>query len=177
MRATGIVRRIDSLGRVVVPKEIRSILRIREGDPLEIYTEHEGEIILKKYSPISEIGEFAKQYAESLGNHSRHSIIITDRDRVIAVSGLEKEMVGRELSKEFENILENRILVREDTKKIKITKDGEISRAKVIQPILCLGDVIGAVILFGSDDFSSITEEDVRLVKIAADFLGKQMEV
>ena len=87
MKATGIVRRIDDLGRVVVPKEIRRTLRIREGDPLEIFTDREGEIILKKYSPIGEIGAFAKQYAESLAQTSGHMVCIADRDQFIAAAG------------------------------------------------------------------------------------------
>ena len=87
MKATGIVRRIDELGRVVVPKEIRRTLRIREGDPLEIFTDREGEIILKKYSPIGELGMFAQQYAETLAQTSGHTVCITDRDQVIAVAG------------------------------------------------------------------------------------------
>ena len=80
MKATGIVRRIDDLGRVVVPKEIRRTLRIREGDPLEIFTDREGEIILKKYSPIGELSLFAKQYAESLAQTTGHIVCIADRD-------------------------------------------------------------------------------------------------
>ena len=97
MRATGIVRRIDDLGRVVVPKEIRRILRIREGDPLEIYTDKEGEIILKKYSPIEELGHFAKEYAEAITSTSGYKAIIADRDQIIAVSGgIKKENIGRQ---------------------------------------------------------------------------------
>ena len=88
MKATGIVRRIDDLGRVVVPKEIRRTLRIREGDPLEIFTDREGEIILKKYSPIGELGQFAGQYAESLAKTSGCLACVTDRDHVIAAAGL-----------------------------------------------------------------------------------------
>ena len=87
MKATGIVRRIDDLGRIVIPKEIRRTLRIRESDPLEIFTDREGEIILKKYSPIGEMSTFAKQYAESLAQVSGHTALITDRDQFIAVSG------------------------------------------------------------------------------------------
>ena len=84
MKATGIVRRIDDLGRVVVPKEIRRTLRIREGDPLEIFTDREGEIILKKYSPIGELSAFAKQYAESLSQVLECLVGICDMDQVVA---------------------------------------------------------------------------------------------
>lgn len=87
MKATGIVRRIDDLGRVVIPKEIRRTMRIREGEPLEIYVDREGEVILKKYSPINELGEFAKEYADSLHEALGHVVCIADRDEIIAVSG------------------------------------------------------------------------------------------
>ena len=87
MKATGIVRRIDDLGRVVVPKEIRRTLRIREGDPLEIFTDREGEIILKKYSPLGELSVFAKQYAESLAQTTGHMVCVTDRDTIVATAG------------------------------------------------------------------------------------------
>ena len=91
MKATGIVRRIDDLGRVVIPKEIRRTLRIREGDPLEIFTDREGEIILKKYSPIGELGTFAKEYADSLGQVAGVMVCICDRDAVIAAAGGAKQ--------------------------------------------------------------------------------------
>ena len=93
MKATGIVRRIDDLGRVVIPKEIRRTLRIREGDPLEIFVDREGEVILKKYSPIGELGDFAKEYADSLNEAIGHIALISDRDNIIAVSGTEKRIL------------------------------------------------------------------------------------
>ena len=109
MRATGIVRRIDDLGRVVVPKEIRRTLRIREGDPLEIFTDREGEIILKKYSPIGELGQFAGEYAESLSQATGHLVCITDRDHVIAASGQGKrEFENKPISKQLEMMIEDR---------------------------------------------------------------------
>ena len=102
MKATGIVRRIDDLGRIVIPKEIRRTLRIREADPLEIFTDREGEIILKKYSPIGEMGTFAKQYAESMAQVSGHVAMISDRDQFIAVAGGMKNMLGKSISRELE---------------------------------------------------------------------------
>ena len=98
MKATGIVRRIDDLGRVVVPKEIRRTLRIREGDPLEIFTDREGEIILKKYSPIGELSQFAKEYADALGQVTGHIVAITDKDQFIAVAGGAKKNFWRNRS-------------------------------------------------------------------------------
>ena len=108
MKATGIVRRIDDLGRIVIPKEIRRTLRIRESDPLEIFTDREGEIILKKYSPIGEMNTFAKQYAESLAQVSGRTALIADRDQFIAVSGGFKSILGKSISKELEEKLNKR---------------------------------------------------------------------
>lgn len=109
MKATGIVRRIDDLGRVVVPKEIRRTLRIREGDPMEIFTNRDGEIILKKYSPIGEIDSFAKQYAESLAQVSGYKILISDRDQIIAVAGgAKKELLGKNISTQLEKLINER---------------------------------------------------------------------
>ena len=109
MKATGIVRRIDDLGRVVIPKEIRRTLRIRESDPLEIFTDREGEIILKKYSPIGELGTFAKEYAEALASASGHSVCITDRDQVIAAAGgMRKETIGTPVTGQLEEIMNER---------------------------------------------------------------------
>ena len=109
MRATGIVRRIDELGRVVIPKEIRRTLRIREGDPLEIYTDHDGEVVLKKYSPIGEIANIAKDYTDSLYRTLGHITCICDRDAVVsATGGAKRELMEKPLSAEVENILQNR---------------------------------------------------------------------
>ncbi|MDE6517926.1 MAG: AbrB/MazE/SpoVT family DNA-binding domain-containing protein [Acetatifactor sp.] len=108
MKATGIVRRIDDLGRIVIPKEIRRTLRIRESDPLEIYTDREGQVILKKYSPIGEMTTFAKQYAESLAQVSGHTALISDRDQFIATAGGGKTYLGKEVSKQLEEKMNDR---------------------------------------------------------------------
>ena len=113
MRATGIVRRIDELGRVVIPKEIRRTLRIREGDPLEIYTDHDGEVVLKKYSPIGEIASVAKDYTDALLRTLGHVAIITDRDVVVSASGSpKKELWEKPISSEMESAMHNRQLLR-----------------------------------------------------------------
>ncbi|WP_147060353.1 stage V sporulation T C-terminal domain-containing protein, partial [Sporosarcina luteola] len=118
MKATGIVRRIDDLGRVVIPKEIRRTLRIREGDPLEIFTDRDGEVILKKYSPISELGQFAKEYAETLYETLGTPAMISDRDEMIAVSGLsKKDYLNRQLSPDAEEVLAGRTLIIEKLEK------------------------------------------------------------
>ncbi|MDE7156560.1 MAG: AbrB/MazE/SpoVT family DNA-binding domain-containing protein [Lachnospiraceae bacterium] len=176
MKATGIVRRIDELGRVVIPKEIRRTLKIREGDPLEIFTDREGEIILKKYSPIGEMRTFAIQYAESMALNTEHIVIITDRDQVIAAAGGKKDLLNKSLTKDFENILENRMLVKENTKGIRITDIDTERNSKIIQPIICEGDVIGAVVVMGKDEAAKLSETEVKVTAIAANFLGRQME-
>lgn len=180
MKATGIVRRIDDLGRIVIPKEIRRTLRIRESDPLEIFTDREGEIILKKYSPIGEMSTFAKQYAESLAQVSGHTALITDRDQFIAVSGGCKNLLGKSVSRELEEKINNRELVmatKGDRSFISISEDaGEDFFHEAIAPIICEGDVIGAVLLVGSDEKAKLGEVEQKLILSAAGFLGRQME-
>lgn len=180
MKATGIVRRIDDLGRVVIPKEIRRTLRIREGDPLEIFTDREGEIILKKYSPIGEITTFAKQYAESLAQVSMHTALIADRDQFIAASGGYKNVIGKSISKELEEKLDNRetiLAVRGDKNFIPIVQEGNEEFAQeAICPIICEGDVIGAVLFINDDTKTKMGEVEQKLILSAAGFLGRQME-
>ena len=109
MKATGIVRRIDDLGRIVIPKEIRRTLRIRERDALEIFTDRDGEVILKKYSPIADLEDFAQEYADSLFESTGHVAIITDRDAYIAVSGTgRKAFLGKSLPDEVTEAMETR---------------------------------------------------------------------
>ena len=133
MKATGIVRRIDDLGRVVIPKEIRRTLRIREGDPLEIFTDRDGEVILKKYSPISELGQFAKEYAETLYETLGTPALISDRDEMIAVSGLsKKDYLNRQLSPSAEEIITNRKIITEKLEKSVEWVPGQIEQVNRI---------------------------------------------
>lgn len=179
MKATGIVRRIDDLGRVVIPKEIRRTLRIREGDPLEIFTDREGEIILKKYSPIGELGTLAKLYAESLAQTLGCTVCITDMDQVVAASGsgkkdLQEQFIGRELShllKERGQILADKA----DSSYIKIVPDMKEFTGEAICPIISEGDVIGSVVLLNKDQKKRFGEVEQRVAASAADFLGRQM--
>ena len=149
MKATGVVRRIDDLGRIVIPKEIRRTLRIKEGDPLEIFTDKEGEVILKKYSPIGELSEFATGYAETLAKTTGHIACITDKDSVIAVSGgSKKEFLEQSLSSELEKIMENKeVYTSKENNEISlpITQNDNSERkynSQVIYPIISDGDVI-----------------------------------
>lgn len=183
MKATGIVRRIDDLGRVVIPKEIRKTLRIREGDPLEIFTDKDGEIILKKYSPIGELGDFAEKYAESLHKTSGHITCITDRDSVVAVSGgMKKEFSEKSLSSTLEKIISDKatvIVKSPDEEVIPITADENGDKhytSQVVAPIISEGDPIGAVIMISTEPGVKMGEVEEKLAKSAAGFLGSQME-
>lgn len=180
MKATGIVRRIDDLGRVVIPKEIRRTLRIRESDPLEIFTDKEGEIILKKYSPIGEMGTFAKQYAESLAQVSGHTALIADRDQFIAASGGYKNFLGKTISKDMEDKLSNRetlLASAEEKSFILLTEDpADEYIQEALTPIICEGDIIGAVVLITNETKTKMGEVEQKLILSAAGFLGRQME-
>ena len=164
MRATGIVRRIDDLGRVVIPKEIRKTLRIREGDPLEIFTAKDGEVILKKYSPIGELNEFSQEYAETLGETLGCGVIVTDLDSIIAVSKLPKKEYKE--SKTFK-----------DSKLVPLHKDDAMEYThQIIMPIVSSsGDCIGSIVLI-SKESEMLSEGDEKILKIAANFLGKQVQ-
>lgn len=185
MKATGIVRRIDDLGRVVIPKEIRRTLRIREGDPLEIFVDRDGEVILKKYSPIGELGDFAKEYADSLFEAIGHIALIADRDTIIAASGApKKEFMNKPIGSLIERCMEERktaLINRPADAKIKgslIGEDEDDARfsAEVIAPIISGGDPIGAVILCSKEPDVTMGDMEVKLSETAAGFLAKQME-
>ena len=182
MKATGIVRRIDDLGRVVIPKEIRKTLRIREGDPLEIFTDKDGEVILKKYSPIGELTEFAVQYAETLAKTSGHVACITDKDSVIAVSGAPKrEFLDKNVSYELEKIMNDKttwVVKSSNEKRVPIFTNENTDKyyAQVISPIISEGDTIGSVVLMATEASSQMGDAEIKLAQSAAGFLGKQME-
>ncbi|MBE7037622.1 MAG: stage V sporulation protein T [Ruminococcaceae bacterium] len=180
MKATGIVRRIDDLGRVVIPKEIRRTMRIREGDPLEIFTDKDGEVIFKKYSPIGELSEFASQYAETLYKTSGYPAIITDKDTIIAVSGAaKKELHEKRLSEDMEKVLEEKtaFIYKSDTdKKLSVTDSSSFS-VGVAVPIIAEGDTVGSVVLLKDDENKKLGDAEEKISKAAALFLAKQMEL
>lgn len=184
MKATGVVRRIDDLGRVVIPKEIRKVHRIKEGDPLEIFTDKEGEIILKKYSPIGELSEFAGTYAETLSKTTGHITCITDKDTVIAVSGgSKKDFLEKGLSKQLEEVIENKEVFKSkdnDEIAIPITENEgreRIYNSQVIYPIISDGDVIGSVILLSKEPNQKMGEVEYKVAQSAAGFLGNHLEI
>ncbi len=179
MKATGIVRRIDDLGRVVIPKEIRRTLRIREGDPLEIFTATDGEVIFKKYSPIGEMSTFAEQYADVMSRISGLPTIICDRDHVIAAAGVSKrEFLERRITSTLENYMENRKSYQASVTTVTEVQpvEGIEQFAAVIYPIIASGDVTGAVVMLKGNGNKQPTDIEVKLAQSAAAFLGKQME-
>lgn len=162
MKATGIVRRIDDLGRVVIPKEIRRILRIREGDPLEIYTNSSGEVILKKYSPINELGQFAGEYAETASTVLEATVIVSDTDQIVAVAGGNKsEYMDQKIDHELDKIIQDKISFHNDT--------------KIILPILTHGDAIGSITILPKKN-RALGDSEFKAAEIGAAFLAKQME-
>ena len=173
MKATGIVRRIDDLGRVVIPKEIRRTQLIRVGDPLEIFVSGAGEVIFKKYSPIGELSAFAASYAEVLYKAAGASVAIADRDRVVAAAGAARDAVERSLAPVYTRAVEQRrLFTAADAASALPLCEGVDTSATALMPILCNGDLIGSVALTGSMP----DEAMVLLVKVAAAFLGTQME-
>lgn len=179
MKATGIVRRIDDLGRVVIPKEIRRTLRIREGDPLEIYTDSDGEVIFKKYSPVGELSAFAAQYAEVLAKTSGLPTLISDKDHIVSAAGVSKrEFLERRVTAVIEDFME--------TRRSFAARAGDLSQiqpvegieryAAIVYPIIASGDVAGSVIMLSNDDKTVPADAEIKLAQTAAAFLGKQME-
>ena len=162
MKATGIVRRIDDLGRVVVPKEIRRVLRIREGDPLEIYTNNTGEVILKKYSPINDLGDFAKEYAETVSKILGGTIIVSDTDQFIAASGISrKEYADKHIDPELDKIIQS--------------KNRYSNNSKIVVPIVSHGDPIGSITILPKEN-QTLGDVELKIAEVGASFLARQME-
>ncbi len=179
MKATGIVRRVDDLGRIVIPKEIRRTLRIREGDPLEIYTEKDGGVIFRKYSPMGDLQDFAAQMCEAIGANTGCIAAVSDRDSIIALSGAPKrELVDKPNSQDLERIMEARRSYRYNPGEslMKVTESSEKYHLGVAAPILCQGDLMGCVMLLMGEDQTPLQEADRKLAQTVAGFLGKQME-
>ncbi|MBM7650298.1 AbrB family transcriptional regulator (stage V sporulation protein T) [Bacillus ectoiniformans] len=177
MKATGIVRRIDDLGRVVIPKEIRRTLRIREGDPLEIFVDRDGEVILKKYSPISELGDFAQEYAEALNDSLNSSVLICDRDTIIASAGVsKKEYLNKSVGETIEQAMDERssTLSTSQSSVSLVDNREESIQSYTLAPIVSGGDPIGVVVIFSTD--RTLGEVEKKSAETAASFLAKQME-
>ncbi len=182
MKATGIVRRIDDLGRIVIPKEIRRTLRIREGDPLEIFVDRDGEVILKKYSPIGELGDFAKEYADSLHDTVGHIALIADRDAIIAVSGApKKEFLEKRVGEGPETAMQRGTVVEfraGGPYPGSIVGDEEgvpTFSAYIVVPIQLGEQAIGAVIIASREPGVTLGDLERKLAEAASGFLARQM--
>ena len=179
MKATGIVRRIDDLGRVVIPKEIRRTMRIREGDPLEIFTDKDGELIFKKYSPIGELSDFAAQICDSLKKSTDGIAAVCDRDAVIAIAGgAKRELLDKPISPQLGQIMDERTTYRLDTgvSSVPVCASDEKFCASVAAPIITEGDIMGCVLFVTPRGSAPATEVEFKLAQTAACFLSKQME-
>ena len=179
MKATGIVRRVDDLGRIVIPKEIRRTLRIREGDPLEIYTEKDGGVIFRKYSPMGDLQPFAAQICDAIGTNTGRIAAVSDRDSIIALAGAPKrELMDKPNSQELDRLMEQRKNYRYQPGQtlLPATEGVDKYHLGVAAPILCQGDLMGCVMLLMGEEGESMQEADQQLAQTMAGFLGKQME-
>lgn len=176
MKATGIVRRIDDLGRVVIPKEIRRTLKIREGDPLEIFTGNDAEVIFKKYSPMGEMVSFASDFAEALSVGSKLTVAICDRDHCVAAGGAKKELLEKTITPELEKIIEDRrIYVQQNGDKI-LAFSGCERHICVAAPVVAAGDIVGCVLFLAENENETAGEADIKLAEIASKFLSARNE-
>ncbi len=178
MKATGIVRRIDDLGRVVIPKEIRRTFHIKEGDSLEIYTDKDGEVIFKKYSPMGELSEFAAQICDSLHKTTGVTAAICDRDSIIAVSGgTRRGLIEKRISPQLEQIMSNRsVYLAESGASMPVCDDADEPCVAVAAPIIAAGDVMGCVIFAAGRESADCGETESKLAQTVSAFLGRQME-
>lgn len=180
MKETGIVRRIDELGRVVIPKEIRKTLRFKEGDPLEIFTENES-LVFQKYSAISSMKDNAESLVKSLYEYTNKNVVLCDLDKVLLVKGKAvKDICDEEISSELETVLKerkSRVYQEDGEPAIDITKNSKISCVnQLIVPIITRGDVLGGIILMGCDKSDTIDSLDTRLMQFCGDYLAKELE-
>jgi AbrB family transcriptional regulator (stage V sporulation protein T) len=176
MKSTGIVRRVDELGRIVIPKEMRRTMKIRDGDSLEIYTGENGEVIFRKYSPLVELGEHAIKFSEVLHRNIGHPVVLCDRDSIIAVAGIsKKETLFRRVSSQLEDCMEQRKAFDNTNNRIPIAEGVDLYVMFGI-PILSSGDVIGAIMYLGDESSPSATDMEIKLVSVVAALLGNQIE-
>lgn len=181
MKATGIVRRIDELGRVVIPKEIRSTLRLKSGDPLEIFTDRD-ELMLKKYSPIASLEKFSESTAKSLNDLSGHLAVICDTDEVLHAAGNGKrEVTGKLVSRSLDKIMQERksyvANLAEGGDVVPICEGEEQNiTAQIIVPIVANGDCLGAVALLSSEQGARMEAGACKLAQLSASILANQFE-
>ena len=179
MKATGIVRRIDDLGRVVIPKEIRRTMRIKEGEPLEIYVNKEGAVLFKKYSQVGDISQFADEYTRAINEITGYTTVVTDKDMVISVSGLpKKDMVGKSLSGELIEIIEDRMTYGyvEGDEAINLIDSNDKYKVSIACPVVCMNEPVGMVAIIFSDLAKKLGETEEKIAQTSATVLGKIIE-
>ncbi len=181
MKATGIVRRIDDLGRVVIPKEIRRTQLIRVGDPLEIYVSDNNEVIFKKYSQIGEMVVLAQAFCDVLAKTAGVFAVVADRDCIVAAPPMLRELLESRITKGYENIVELRKTTLTNTNPIIIGED-TAHTAKAVAPVICHGDIIGSVAFVDiaseeqSVTFAANAHCAMAHIQVVASVLGRQME-
>lgn len=176
MKATGVVRRIDDLGRIVLPKELRRTMRIKEGESLEIYTDGDNKIVLKKYSPVNQMTDFVKEFTESMSTTNKRNIIITDNEKIVAASGdFKVDLTGKKISKELEERLKNRNTQINNTGiSLNISENYTINNSSIIKPINVFGDILGCVIVEGKPH---VTESEKSLAEFGGLFMSRYLEI
>jgi len=176
MKATGVVRRIDELGRIVIPKEIRKNLRISEGENIEIYIDDKENIVLKKYSSIKKLGDFSQTFTDSIYSFIKHTIFITDKDSIIAASGdLKKELLNIYISDELLNAINKKnSIIEKSVTTLNLSDEKKFSCTYVGSPITCHGDSVGMIVILSQNEM--LTEIDKKIVQIAGQFLSKYLE-
>lgn len=176
MKSTGVIRRIDELGRIVIPKEIRKTLRIHDGDSLEIFTDNNENIILSKFSSLGKISDYAINFSKTIHKFLKHDVIITDTDKIIAVDGnLKKKYIGKEISGDLSLHLKNRELtILDELTNLKIIPDEVLEGYFIISPIIVESDTIGLLIIYSNSE--KLTELDTKIVKFVTSFFTKYLE-
>lgn len=175
MKATGVVRRIDDLGRIVIPKELRRTMRIKEGDSLEIFIDGSDKVILRKYSPVQNIHDIVEEFVSGIYESNKVDIIVTDSDKVIAVGGnVPKELVGKKITMSLEDRMHNRTTqIIERGSNFTITENFSLNKAAVFKPIHVYGDILGSIIIVGEN---GVTDIEKSLIEFSTSFFNKYLE-
>ena len=182
MKATGMIRRVDELGRIVIPKEIRKSLRMKEGTPIEIFMGTDDDIVLKKYSPLKELNDYALEAVEAIFTSLEYPTLLVDKDEVLQVSGVNKtEYINKPISNSIEKIILDRKVTLlnklENATMCEIIKeDNSEYTSQIIVPINASGDILGAIILFSKEESVVFRELEVKTLSVMANFLAKQLE-
>lgn len=175
VKATGVVRRIDDLGRIVIPKEIRRTMRIKEGESLEIYIDGSDRIVLKKYSPVQNVNDFVVEFVESIYSSNKKDILITDNERIIAAAGsYKRDLVGKRITPYLEDKISKRVTqILEKDDKLEISDGTELKKKAILKPINVYGDIIGCVIVSSDND---VTDVEKSLAEFSGTFMSRYLE-